>query len=160
VEVVTGFKKRVIAALKEHWEVLKQHAGRDSDDDKGNFELRSLDGTFKIAYRNDKIGQYDERSTQAEGMIRDFITDHVKEPAVLKLIEIALGRKNGKLDPNQVRKLQQMRNDFDDERWQRGLQLLDESFVVIETKTYVNFYKKDAEGKLKLMSLEFSSLDS
>lgn len=142
-----AFKEKVFADMSSLYDLLQDYSDRHRDG-KGNFSIESADQKFRISFKNQNLGYFDERANQAEKHIIDFVNKRfADDPATKKLITTLLERKKGKLDIKLVQKLYAMEDDYDDENWKIGIKLLKESWQSGGSKSYVNFETKDQEGK-------------
>lgn len=155
---VQAFKNKSFEDMRTVYDLLKEYANR-SEDDKGNFQIISKDGTKKILFSRQDSGFFDERSKQAERHIIDFVNaQFADELATKDLISSLLERKRGNLDIKLVQKLYAMEDRFDSENWKQGLKLLKESWQSGDSKFYVNFYVKNENDEWKHVNINFSSL--
>lgn len=141
-----NFKTKVFAQLETMYALLQEHSDRHADG-KGNFTLETEDRLMQVAFRRQDNTRFDERATQAEKHILDFLTSQFGDNApTSKLIRKLLERKKGQLEKDEVLKLISMKDDFDNENWKKGIELLQESIVPGDTKFYAQFKVKLEEG--------------
>lgn len=141
-----GFKSDCFDELETLYKLLQEHSERHADG-KGSFTVQNELNTRKITFKRHDNTTFDERSTQAERHILDFIdAQFPKGNATSKLVRSLLERKKGQLDRALVLKLIGMKDDFDNVNWRKGIELLQESIVPAETKYYAQFWKRDDEG--------------
>lgn len=149
-------KEDIIRMLTDVYELLKLHSNRTGDDDQGNFTLVNEDASLKVVYRNKKLMYYDERSNEAEKYIKDFLASEIDNEDIRKLVLTCLERTNSQLDPSLVQKLTGMRDRFDNPDWHKGLDLLQESYTVLDTKLYISVYEKSDLGEWLHISTDFA----
>lgn len=141
-----NFKTKVFSQLETMYSLLQEHSDRHADG-KGNFTLETEDRLMQVAFRRQDNTRFDERATQAEKHILDFLTSQFGDNApTSKLIRKLLERKKGQLEKDEVLKLISMKDDFDNENWRKGIDLLQESIVPGDTKFYAQFKIKLEEG--------------
>lgn len=152
------FKKLAFEEMTAMYELLKQYSNRGGKkEDKGSFTL--VHENMKVEYRRQGKAVFDERSTQAEKMIHEFISEKYEgDQATKDLIMCLLERKNGDLDINLIQKLYAMEDQFDDPNWKNGIRLLKESFSYTSSKDYIRFYLKDENNKWEPILLDFASV--
>lgn len=141
-ESLVIFKTKVFSDLETMYKLLQEHSSRHSEG-KGSFTLETADNTMKVTFRRQDNTRFDERATQAEQHILDFLTTQFgdNEPTS-KLVRKLLERRKGQLDKDQVLNLISMKDDFDNENWRKGIELLQESIVPGNTKYYAQFFVK------------------
>lgn len=152
--LLTAFKKKAFEDLGSLYELLKDYSKRHNDG-KGNFMIQ--DDKYRIQFKRQGKGTFDERSHQAEKHIVDFLSSKYQGDKDTKdLIMSLLERKNGHLDIQLVQKLYSMEDRFDDENWCEGIRLLKESYSFNLSKDYVSFAKKTAGNEWEMINLNFS----
>lgn len=153
-----NFKTESFAELETMYKLLQEHSSRHSDG-KGNFTLENAASDMRVRFTRQDNTRFDERATQAERHILDFLTSQFGDQApTSKLIRKLLERKKGQLEKDEVLKLISMKDDFDNENWRKGIELLTESIVPGETKYYARFeVKKDGNTWMPIV-LNFASL--
>lgn len=135
--------------------------GKIRGNSKGGFTVTNSDDTMRITRRRDTEPTWDERSTKAVELIKDFLSDTIKKRDV-KLYEILIGflEKNGigDLEYSSVMNLYSHEDKFDDERWKEGLRLIKQSFSNHFKGYGYEFKFKEEDGKWQKIILNFSSL--
>lgn len=150
------FKKEAFQSMDSLYELLCSYSKRHAEG-KGNFSIE-LDNNMRISYSCQTQGYFDERSTQAEKHIIDFVNKQfADEPKTKKLITSLLERKKGHLDIKLVQKLYAMENEFEDNNWIEGIKLLKESWTDSESKSYIRFEVK-MENEWKPIILDYAKL--
>ncbi|AZI53875.1 DUF3164 family protein [Epilithonimonas vandammei] len=148
------FRDKAFSQLGTLYELLQDYSKRHQDG-KGNFTIE--DDEFKIQFKRQGKGTFDERSEQAEKHIIDFLnTKYQGDLDTKDLIMSLLERKKGDLDINMVQKLYSMEDRFDDENWREGIKLLKESYSFKHSKDYVSFFKKGRNNQWEGINLNFS----
>lgn len=157
-DMLSKFKSKSYASIGALYEMLQEHSDRHANG-KGNVTLDSSCGNYRIMFRRHDATRFDERSTQAEAHILDFLTAEYPEGSPTnKAIRILLERKTGQLDKNNVLKLFKMKDDFDNENWRKGIDLLQESIVPDHTKYYAQFFYRSGDMEWLPIVLEFAKL--
>jgi hypothetical protein len=154
------FKTFSFESMDALYELLKEYSNRHaSDDAKGNFTIENATETQRICFAVQELGNFDERSKQAEKHIIDFVTRQFSNDAnTQELIMKLLERTKGNLDIKLVQKLYSMEDKYDDASWKEGIRLLKESYQTHATKRYIRFYEKDENGEWQAISLSFSAV--
>ena len=153
---LTEFKRHSFETMDALHELLKEYSGRHADG-KGNFKIEF--GAFKVEYNKQGKGSYDERATEAEKYIFDFIEsrysgDEGTKEFILSLLE----RKKGELDPDNIQKLYKYESKFADPNFSKACELFRESYQYNHSKDYIRFYEKDEHGKWQNILLQFSAI--
>lgn len=87
-----AFKNETWNELGTIYKLLQEHSSRHTDG-KGNFSLENSQGTMKVTFKRQDNTRFDERATQAEKHIIDFLTEEFgnlsdpKAKALRKLLE-------------------------------------------------------------------------
>ena len=158
---LAGFKNSSFEMIETLYKMLQEHSDRHASG-KGNVTLDTADGKYRVMFRRSDNTRFDERATQAEAHILDFIAERWgnRDDADAKFIKRMLERKNGKLDKNRVLDMISMRDNYKEEHWQKGIELLQESIVPDTTKFYAEYYYRSEDGEWLPVVLTFSRLSS
>lgn len=153
---ILRFRDKAFTQLGSLYELLQDYSKRHQDG-KGNFKIENEE--FKILFKRQGKGTFDERSEQAEKHIIDFLnTKYDGDLDTKDLILSLMERKKGDLDINMIQKLYSMEDRFDDENWREGIRLLKESYSFRHSKDYISFFKKGRNNQWEGINLNFSSI--
>jgi hypothetical protein len=135
--------------------------GKINKKSKGGFSVTNSEDTLRVTRRRDTEPVWDERSTKAVDLIKDFLGDTIKKRD-MKLYNILIGflerNEKGDLEFARVMDLYKHEAEFDDARWKEGLRLIKESFSNHLKGFGYEFKTKNADGKWDNLYLNFSSL--
>jgi hypothetical protein len=138
-DALVDFKRLAFGEITAIHELLKEYSVRH-EKGKGNFQILNGDATMRIRFRNNEFGYFDERSTQAEKHIIDFLDKQFAGDAQTReLLGSLVQRSKGRLDINQVQRLYKYEDSYDDANWREGIKLLKESWTAGKTKWYAQF---------------------
>lgn len=159
-EVMSGFKQKCLNDLNG----FRDYANFYGDIKKsslGGFSLRNSNTQEVVSLDRNRVPEYDERASMAESLLKEFLEDKIKRRDLQTFRTIsALLEKNKKGDftPARISSLLKIKDNYDDERWQKAMQLFEESFSVRDISYSVSFYTKDAMGKDQAVCLTFASI--
>jgi hypothetical protein len=159
-EMIADFKRRCMAELFEFRQELSEYGGL-SKRSKGGYQIRHPETQAMVVLSHNRVAEYDERASLAEDLIRDFLNDSVKKRSLqdFNTINVLLEKnKKGEFTPARVASFLKIRDNYQDERWQKAMQLFEESFQVRDIAYNVEFYQKDSMGKDEIVKLSFSSI--
>ena len=132
---------------------------------KGNMTLYSKDKLMKVEYAINESYSYDERSLQAEALIKECMQSLVKEDentkVLYELVSSLMERKgkSGKMDPRQVAKLYKYEDEIQDSRFKQAIGLFKEAYQYISSKAYLRIYtRNNDQAKWEQLPLDFASL--
>jgi len=159
-ELLSVFKDELHKEFDEHKEKLNQYGGIPGNS-KGGFSLVHSSGLIKATRLRSTQPVWDERGEKALELLTDFLHTTVKK-SNRKLFEILIEfiqkNKSGELEYAKVMNMLSHRDKWRDERWLKGLDLLEESFsTTFRSFTYA-FYTKGKDGKWEPININFSSL--
>lgn len=158
--VTARFKQKCHAIMDQQKMKLDEYGGIRSNS-KGGFSIVHSECEKQITRRRDTDPIWDERAAKAVDLIKAFLSDTVKKRDA-KLHDILMGfierNAQGDLEYAKVMELLRHEDKFADDRWVSGLQLIKESYSLGFKAFGYEFKKKDASGKWKGLSLNFSSL--
>jgi hypothetical protein len=128
---------------------------------KGGFSLRHSATQELVSLDRNLVAEYDERAAMAEDLIKEFLEDKIKKKdlqtyrTIMALLE---RNKKGDLTPGRVASLLKVKDNYNDQRWIKAMDLFEESFRVRDISYSVSFFTKDSMGKDKNIVLTFSSI--
>lgn len=155
---LNDFATKVFSDLGTQYELLQEYSNRHKDG-KGNFTIYNADKTMRIKFKANRGFYFDERSTQGEQHIKEFITKKFAgDPDTKEVISALIERTKGHLDINLVQKLYQFDERFNyDENWREGIRLLKESWTESKTRFYPQFEVQISEKWLPII-MDFAAL--
>jgi len=154
------FKSFVLNKL-EGFRDMANNYGDIRSNSKGGFSLRHSLSQEMVRLDRNINTEYDERASQAEALLKDFLEDQVKKRdlATFRTITALLSRnKAGDFTPGQIGALLKIRDNYEDSRWQKAMQLFEESYRVRDISYSVSFFRKDTLGKDVAIILSMASL--
>lgn len=158
--------EKTMCTVKQDWNAklidfskfLRNYSHREGDW-KGNLTVLTADKLGKVEYNLAELGDYDARANEGSALIIDFIESEVKEPSTIKILKGLLEPKKGKFDRENILKLLKLEDDFSDERWRKGLQLIKEAYRPKGTKAYIRVFKRsDLEAAWEPVVLNFAAI--
>ncbi|AJA67345.1 Protein of unknown function DUF3164 [Myroides sp. A21] len=159
-KVIQEFKNQVHQLMDEQATLISEY-GMIRSTSKGGFTISNSDNTMQLKRRRDTEPAWDERSTKAVDLIKDFLGDAIKKRDT-KMYEILMSflqrNEKGELEYSRVMDLYSHEDKFDDPRWKEGLRLIKESFSNHLRGYGYEFKIKDKDGKWTNVLLNFSSL--
>ena len=151
-----NFKKEAFNETNALIAVLKEYSQRHADS-LGNFRFSS--GNFRVSYLKQGRPSFDEKATEGEFFIKEFVASKFKnDKATRDLIVSLLARPKGDFDINLIQKLYKMEDSFDDENWKKGIQLIKESYSYEHSKDYIRFEEKNSNGEWVNIPLNFAAI--
>ena len=154
------FKEQAMAQVEEFRELTKTY-GDIKSNSKGGFGLRTKDQKYMMVLDRNTKPEYDERAGMAEQLLKEFLEDKVKKHdlKVYRTISALMERnKKGDYTPARIASLLKIKDNYDDHRWTKAMELFEESFQNRTVSMSLSFYMKDETGKDQLISLSFPSL--
>jgi hypothetical protein len=154
------FKEEAFAELERLREAAMEY-GDITKRSKGGFSLRNADGSKMMVLRRNVVSEYDERADLAYSLIREFLDETIKKKDIqtYRTISVLLEKnKSGDFKPNLVADLLKIKDNYNDPRWLKAMELLPESYREREVSYNVEFYQKDSQGKDELISLNIASI--
>lgn len=149
----------------DYFEEAKSDAAAYGDirkNSKGGFSLRARDTGARAALVRNVKHSYDERADMALELVKEFLETTVKKRSLqdYKAISTLIQKnKQGDLEPSRVAALLAIKDNYDDDRWIKGMQLLQEAYYVRDISMNIEFSKPNKQGKDEAIILTFSSLN-
>jgi ribosomal protein L31E len=158
--IMSAFKTDSFKLLEEFKTQLLEY-GQIRASSKGGFSIRSSKTNQMVSLRRNVISEYDERADTALALLREFLEETIKKKDIQTYRTIsALIEKNkaGDINPSRVADLLSVKDNYDDARWTKAMELLTESYREREVSYNIEFYRKNDLGKDEMISLSFASL--
>lgn len=157
--ILRDFKNELHQEFDKHEEVLANYGGIRGNS-KGGFSLTTTDGNHRVRRTRATTPQWDERSKKGEALIIEFLKEQIQDERLHKLVMSFLERNDkGELEYSRVMNLLNMKNEFDDERWLKGLELMQESYsLTLRAYSYEFQHKNSSTGKWERLELNFASI--
>jgi predicted protein tyrosine phosphatase len=143
----THFRATADADIDAHLELAQERYQVKRGGQVGNLVLSSFDGAIRVVRAVDKLIAFTDEIHAAKTLIFACVAEWVKDarPELAKIADEAFRTdKQGHLSADRILSL--LRWDIADERWQRAMQAIKDSIQVQSTRTYLRFYKREADG--------------
>ena len=159
--ILSEFKEEVFLRLTSFEEKARNY-GDIRSNSKGGFSLRTSDNEMLVRYERNVVNEFDERADMALELIKEFLESTVKkrdQKSYIIISKLLTRNKAGDLNVSRVIQLLDLRNEFNDERWQKAMNLLEESYRDRPISYGVSFYTKNkTTGKDEQLPLNFSAI--
>jgi hypothetical protein len=158
-KVLGKFKFEAMGDIAAFVELSAEQYGAKLGGIKGNLQLSTYDGEYKIRRDIAEDLVFDERLQAAKALIDECIHRWSANsgPEIQTLINDAFSvDKAGKLNTNRILSLRRL--DIKDAKWQQAMQAIGDSLQVIGSKAYLRIYKRQADGSYKQVNLDLAAL--
>jgi len=125
---------------------------------KGNVNLMTFDGDYKVVVSVQENIAFDERLQVAKELIDKCLKKWAEgaRPEILTLISSAFQvDKAGLISTSRVLGLRKL--DITDPDWKRAMEAISESLNVVNSKRYIRIYKQLENGGYKLVPLDLAT---
>lgn len=158
-EKILNFKNKLLSAGDIlHADHMAEYNVKPRENARGGYTLSTIDKEIQIEFTVGSRVQFDDRVDAAKEKFFEYI-DEVTQgiaPEIRQIVETSFQTTRGKLDPKKV--LQLLTLKIDHPIWKAATELLTQSMSTNLTKRYVQFKRKDAEGKYTNLILDFNAL--
>lgn len=158
-EEMKKFKDDALSNIQAFVELSAMEYGVHFGGKKGNMNLASFDGMYKVQIQISEHMEFDERLAMAKQMIDQCIERWTvgSRDEVKALINDAFQvNKKGLLNKNRILTLRRL--DIKDELWRKAMKAISDSLSVTGSSTYLRLYQKDEYGKWVGIALDMSKL--
>lgn len=154
------FKDKVRKACEEVYNTY--HAEQNlTPGGRGNFTFYNFNRTIKIEVSvNDRI-EFDALGiTTAKQLLDEYISENVstKHDVIKQLIIDAFSTTRGKIDSKKIINLIRYRSKINDEKFNRAVELLEQSIRKPESRIYFRIWQREPGGQWQNIDLNFSSV--
>lgn len=156
---VARYKDKALGDIAAFVQLSGEQYGVRLGGTKGNVQLVSYDGRYKVLRAVSETMTFDERLHAAKALIEECLTEWTQgaRPELRAIVNRAFETdKAGNLNTNAVLALRRL--DIDDPRWNRAMQAIGESLQVVGSKSYIRLYERVGNSdKYQLISLDVAS---
>lgn len=153
------FKSRAFDECYAWLDLVAEKFGRTRGGAKGNVTFSTFDGSEQISIRVQDSLTFGPELQIAKDLIDECVTEW-SEGANINLRAIISDAfqvdKEGQLSLSRILSLRRVK--IQDERWLKAMEAISESLQVAVSKTYINFRKKNQDGKLIYIPLDIAAI--
>ncbi|HDZ3731962.1 TPA: DUF3164 family protein [Vibrio harveyi] len=156
---MAAFKASSMAKVSDFVDLSAQEFDVKYGGAKGNVQLLSFDGKYKVIRSVGEHRIFDERIQAAKAKIDECITrwSEGSSDQIKALVELAFRvNKQGHIDVNQVLSLRQL--NIDDPDWLEAMDAIAESIRVVGKTPYLRVYERQEDGQYKQIALDIAKL--
>jgi len=140
-------------------ELSAEQYGMRLGGEKGNVQLLSFDGRYKIIRAIDEHIVFDERLQAAKALIDECLREWTEgaRAEVITLIQDAFRvDQAGNIRTGSVLALRRL--NITDPRWMEAMGAIGDAVQVVGSKSYIRLYERDANGKYQPISLDLAGV--
>ncbi len=156
--ILAEFKRTAMEDIQAFIELSGEKYGANLGGSKGNVQLLSFDGKYKLLRSMDETISFDERLQAAKQLIDDCLKRWSDSSGVeiRTIINDAFQvDKAGRINTKRILSLRRI--DIKDEAWQQAMQAISDSVQVVSSKAYIRFYRRQADGIYNQLNLNIAS---
>lgn len=158
-EELRQFKTHVFGELRSFVDLSAERFNVKMGGRKGNIQLSTYDGEYKVVIAVNEHINFDERLQVAKELIDQCITKwrEGSRPEMQALINDAFYvDKQGQVSIARILGLRRL--EIDDAKWRQAMEAITESIQVVSSKEYIRFYKRTADNSWHPITLDFAAL--
>jgi len=159
-QTLAQFKEEVLGDIRAFVELSHEQYGAKLGGKKGNLNLLSFDGRYKVQVAVSDSIEFDERLQAARALIDACLTEWTQgaRPELMALVNDAF-RADIKGEIRVGRVLALRRLEITDKRWQQAMQAIGEACQVVGSKQYIRLYERLDDGdKYEPIALDLASI--
>jgi hypothetical protein len=156
---LAALKDELMADVGAFVELSAERYGAKVGGGKGNVTLLSFDGRYKIVRQMAEAITFDERLQAAKALIDECLHDWTKDARseIQAIIDNAFQvDKAGNISTSRVLGLRRL--SITDARWVRAMQAIGDSIQIVDTKSYVRIYERQADGSYTAIPLDIAAV--
>jgi len=153
------FKHRALADITAFVELSAEKYGVALGGDKGNIQLTTYDGAYRVRRDIAETLVFDERLQAAKALIDECIHEWSEGSCaeIRVLINDAFQvDKQGNINTTRVLGLRRL--DISHPKWQQAMTAIGDSLQVAGTKAYLRLYQRKSDGGYEQISLDVATL--
>ncbi len=156
---LAAFKTQVMGDIGAFVELSAERYGAKVGGTKGNVQISSFDGEYKVRRDIADTLQFDEGLKAAKALIDECLHEWTEDsgPEVRILINDAFQvDKQGNINTNRVLGLRRLA--IKHPKWQMAMQAISDSLQIAGSKAYLRIYKRQLDGSYRQVNLDLASL--
>ncbi len=153
------FKLSAMGDIGAFVELSAEKYGAKLGGSKGNIQLSSFDGRYKIRRDIQEHQVFDERLQAAKSLVDECIHEWSEgsNANIRALVNDAFYvDKQGNLNTNRILGLRRL--NIDDPKWRQAMEAISDSLQVAGSKAYIRIYERQADGSYQQINLDLASL--
>ncbi|WP_319543188.1 DUF3164 family protein [uncultured Pseudodesulfovibrio sp.] len=159
-KVLKEFKVTALGDVVAFMELAFEKYGAKMGGKKGNIQLVSHDGRFRVQLAVAEFLTFDERLQAAKALVDECLTEWTEDarPEIRSLVNQAFEvDKAGNVSPAKVLPL--LKLEIDDERWCQAMAAIRDSLTVQHSKKYIRFHRRSGpEDKWESILLDIAAV--
>lgn len=147
-------KRQVESLVEEYIATLEL-----PEDWKGNLEMTSYDGSFKIVVQQNPVMEFTDKLLTAKAKLDELLnkwTAGSRDELKIIVNNAFVARSKGQIDKRAVLALRNLK--IQDPEWQEIMNMISESVTVTSRRQYIMAKVRDAQGKWVNLDMNWSTL--
>lgn len=156
---VTAFKERFAGDMQAFLDLSAEKYGVNLGGAKGNINLVSFDGRYKVLRAVAERLDFDERLQAAKVLIDECLREWTRDSGaeIRALIEDAFQvDKKGRINTKRILGLRKLK--IEHPTWLRAMEAIGDAITVTGSCTYYRVYERDEQGEYRQLNLDFSGV--
>lgn len=156
---LAAFKDQLAGDMDAFLDLSAEKYGVKMGGAKGNIQLSSFDGKFKITREIAERIEFDERLQAAKALVDECLREWTKFSAseVRALIEDAFQvDKKGKINTRRILGLRKLK--IEHPTWKKAMDAIGDAITITGSCVYHRFYERDDQGKFQQINLDFAAM--
>ena len=157
--ILRDFKAKLGDDIQAFLELSAERYGADLGGARGNLNLTSFDGRFKVCRCVADRIEFNEQLQAAKALVDECLREWTKagDPRARAVIEQAFQTdKKGNINIKRILGLRQLK--IDDDKWLMAMKAIGDAVTVTGSCTYYRVYERDKEGEYQQIQLDFSGV--
>lgn len=157
VETLSKFRANSLADIEAFIHLAAEEYGVKLGRIKGNVQLMSFDGKYKILRAISDTITFDEKLQAAKVLIDECLHEWTEDsrPEIQTIINNAFSvDKQGNLSTSKILSL--LRLNIEHEKWKRAMVILRDSIIVQCSKAYIRIYERNDAGEYVQLNLNIA----
>lgn len=153
------FKAQALSDIGAFVELSAEKYGATVGGSKGNLQISTYDGEFKVRRDISESLIFDERLQAAKSLIDECLHEWTEDarPEIRVLIDNAFQvDKQGNISTSRVLGLRRLA--IDHPKWRQAMAAISDSLQVAGSKTYLRIYRRQSDGSYKPINLDIAAI--
>ncbi len=154
---VQAFRAHALKEVDDFLDVLFDQYSTRRGGEKGSVTLMTVDQQYKVERSIGEFFDFGPELEVARALVMECLAEWTEgtRPELRAIVTDAFQTNKGKVRRTAL--LQLLALDIQDARWQNAMKALRDAMVVVGTKAYPRFYRKDKNGRWQPISIDIAA---
>jgi hypothetical protein len=157
--LIKQFKELTLSEIRCFCDQSAEKYGVKFGGEKGNIQLQSFDGKYRVLVAISEYLLFDERLQIAKQLIDECVTEWsagAREEVAALINHAFQVDKKGQINTDRILGLRRL--NIQDSKWKQAMEAIGDSITVCGSKSYIRIYEQNQDGEYRQIPLDVSAV--